>query len=288
MAYSSFSQIAAAAVEHGSIASAVLALEAEESDRSIADVRSQMRDTVSVMRDAVASGRSGDARSRSGLTGGDAAKVAASSRGPLGGTFREAVANALATAEVNAAMGRIVAAPTGGASGVLPAVVLAVGAETDASDDELADALFVASGVGSVIAAKATLSGAAAGCQAEVGSGAAMAAAAAATMLGATVQEVESAASLALQGLLGLVCDPVGGLVEVPCVHRNGTGVGVALAAAEMALAGVTFPIPFDEVVEAMASVGRSLPPSLRETARGGLAVTTTGRMLADNLTRGD
>jgi L-serine dehydratase len=135
-----------------------------------------------------------------------------------------------------------------------------------------------------VIAAKASLSGAASGCQAEIGSGAAMAAAAAVELAGGTPRQAGHAASLALQGLLGLVCDPVGGLVEVPCVVRNATAAGVALSAAQMALAGVEFPIPFDEVATAMGSVGRSLPPSLRETALGGLAVTPTGKRLASAL----
>jgi L-serine dehydratase len=136
--------------------------------------------------------------------------------------------------------------------------------------------------VGGVIAAKASLSGAASGCQAEIGSGAAMAAAAAVELLGGTPEAAGHAASMALQGQMGLVCDPVGGLVEVPCVARNATGASVALAAAQMAMAGVEFPIPFDEVAVAMGAVGKSLPPSLRETALGGLAVTPTGRRLAD------
>jgi L-serine dehydratase len=144
----------------------------------------------------------------------------------------------------------------------------------------VASALAAAGGVGAIIAAKASLSGAASGCQAEIGSGAAMAAAAAVQLAGGSPEQAGHAASIALQGLLGLVCDPVGGLVEVPCVARNGTATGVALAAAQMALAGVEFPIPFDEVAAAMGSVGRSLPPSLRETALGGLAVTPTGKRL--------
>jgi L-serine dehydratase len=177
-------------------------------------------------------------------------------------------------------MGRIVAAPTGGASGVLPGVLLALADGAGADDDSLVDALFTAGAIGGVIAARASLSGASGGCQAEIGSAAAMAAAAGVELLGGTPQESGHAASLALQGLLGLVCDPVGGLVEVPCVARNATGAAVALAGIELALAGVTFPIPFDEVVDASASVGRSLPPSLRETAIGGLAGTPTAHRL--------
>jgi len=237
-----------------------------------------------VMRDAVETGLGGSARSRSGFVGGDARRVADSQAGPIGGTFADAIAAGLAVGEVNAAMGRIVAAPTGGSSGVLPAVVLTVGAQRAASESELVDALFAAAGVGGVIASRATLSGAAGGCQAEIGSGSAMAAAAAVQLSGGTPAQSGHAASLALQGQLGLVCDPIGGLVEVPCVYRNATGAAVALASAEMALAGVEFPVPFDEVVDAMGLVGRSLPPSLRETALGGLAVTPTGRRMMANL----
>jgi len=236
------------------------------------------------MRESVAQGLSGQAHSRSGLIGGDAERVKRSSAGPVGGSLRDTIAAALAVGEVNASMGRIVAAPTGGASGVLPAVLLTVGDSISADEDSLVDALFAAGAIGGVIAARATLSGAAGGCQAEVGSGAAMAAAAATQLMGGTPEQVGHAASLALQGLLGLVCDPVGGLVEIPCVARNATGAAVALAAAEMALAGVEFAIPFDEVVDAASFVGRSLPPSLRETARGGLAATPTGKEIAKHI----
>jgi L-serine dehydratase len=192
------------------------------------------------------------------------------------------IARALAVAEVNASMGRIVAAPTGGASGVLPAVLTTIAERTGAPRERTVLALVTAAAIGGVIAARATLSGAAGGCQAEIGSASAMAAAAAVELAGGTPSQAGHAASFALQGLLGLVCDPVGGLVEVPCVVRNATGTAVALAAVELALAGVEFPIPLDEVIDAMGHVGRSLPPSLRETARGGLAVTPTGKALGD------
>jgi len=287
MAYASFADLLAAAAEHGSLGRAALALEVAETAEQPTAVRSRMAQSLEVMRDAVQQGLAGDVRSRSGFVGGDAARVLASQRGPLGGVFAETIASALAVGEVNAAMGRIVAAPTGGASGVLPAVLFAVGGEYGASDDDLVDALFAAGAVGGVIAARATLSGAAGGCQAEVGAGSAMAAAAAVQLAGGSPEQAGHAASLALQGQMGLVCDPVGGLVEVPCVYRNATGAAVALSAAELALAGVEFPIPFDEVVDAMGSVGRSLPPSLRETALGGLAATPTAREMAAASRRG-
>ena len=280
MAYGSFAELKEAAEKAGSIAAAVVELEADERATDTDNVRAQMRESLGVMREAVSLGLSGEVRSRSGLTGGDAAKVTASTRGPLGGPFSATLAAALATGEVNASMGRIVAAPTGGASGVLPAVLLEVGRLRGATDEQLVDALFVAAGIGGVFAARATLSGAAGGCQAEIGTGAAMAAAAAVALSGGSAEESGHAASLAMQGLLGLVCDPIGGLVEVPCVVRNATGAAVALAAAELALAGVELPDPLDEVVYAAGQVGRSLPPSLRETALGGLAITPTGKHL--------
>lgn len=280
MAYTSFADLLHAAQEHGSIAAAAVHLESLESGHSPAELRERMRETLAVMRAAVEEGRTGSPRSRSGLTGGDAARLHDAPVGPLGHEFAGALASALAVAEVNAAMGRIVAAPTGGASGVLPGVLLTLAERAGAGEDAVLDALFTAAAVGGIIAARASLSGAAGGCQAEIGSAAAMAAAAGIALLGGAPEVSGHAASLAMQGLLGLVCDPVGGLVEVPCVARNATGTAVALAAIEMALAGITFPIPFDEVVDASASVGRSLPPSLRETAIGGLAGTPTAREL--------
>lgn len=281
MAYATFSELAAAAADHGSLGRAVISRESDETGASARDIAERMLSSLGVMREAITQGLTGSARSRSGLVGGDATKLAESDAGPLGGLFSTAIAAALATGEFNAAMGRIVAAPTGGASGVLPAVVLTIAEQRNASDDAVVDALFAAAGIGGVIASKATLAGAMGGCQAEIGSAAAMAAAAAVELCGGTPAQAGHAASLALQGLLGLVCDPVGGLVEVPCVARNATGTAVALSAVEMALAGIEFPIPFDEVVSAAGHIGRSLPASLRETAEGGLAATVTGKSLA-------
>lgn len=280
MAYSSFADLVSAAGESGSIAAAALAREAWESGSEPSELRARMRETLTVMREAIDRGLSGKAHSRSGLVGGDAARVGAYTGGPVGGRFTATLAAALATAEVNAAMGRIVAAPTGGASGVLPAVLVRSAEAAGFDDEALVDGLFTAAAIGGVIAARATLSGAAGGCQAEIGSAAAMAAAAVTELYGGTPEQAGHAASIALQGLMGLVCDPISGLVEVPCVARNATGAAVAMAAVELALAGVVFPVPFDEVVDAAGQVGRSLPPSLRETALGGLAVTPTGKQL--------
>ena len=286
MAYASFHDLLGAAQAAGTtLGHTVLAREVFETGAEEHLLRAQMTESLGVMRTAVEKGLDGNVKSRSGFVGGDARRVVESDAGPIGGTFADAIAGALAVGEVNASMGRIVAAPTGGASGVLPAVVLTVGAQRAASEDALVDALFAAAGIGGVIAARATLSGAAGGCQAEIGSGSAMAAAAAVQLAGGTPAQAGHAASLALQGQMGLVCDPIGGLVEVPCVYRNATGAAVALSSAEMALAGVEFPVPFDEVVDAMGLVGKSLPPSLRETALGGLAVTPTGREMASRVT---
>jgi L-serine dehydratase len=280
MAYATFEELLAAAGA-GTLGEAAVARETAESGTPRDAVLARLEESLLVMESAVAQGLAGEAGSRSGLTGGDARRVAADAPGLAGDCFSQAVAGALAVAEVNAAMGRVVAAPTGGASGVLPGVLLATARRLDSPRARVVLALAAAGGVGGVIAAQASLSGATAGCQAEIGAAAAMAAAAAVELAGGTPAQAGHAASLALQGLLGLVCDPVGGLVEVPCVARNATGAGVALAAVEMALAGVEFPIPFDEVARAMGSVGRSLPPALRETAHGGLAVTPTGKRLA-------
>jgi len=282
VAYTSFAELLAAAGEHGSLGRAVIARESDDAGAPAADLVARMDASLVVMREAIESGSSGQAHSRSGLVGGDARRLTESAAGPVGGLFSEALAAALATAEVNASMGRIVAAPTGGASGVLPGVLLTLAERCECDDEALVEALFAAAGIGAIIAARATLAGAMGGCQAEIGSGAAMAAAAAVELCGGTPRQAGHAASFALQGLLGLVCDPVGGLVEVPCVARNATGAAVSLAGIEMALAGMEFPIPFDEVVDAAAHVGRSLPASLRETARGGLAATPTGQTLAE------
>ena len=280
MGYANLTDLLEAADSCGSIGEAVVALECDEAGDTRDRVLARLLEALDVMDAAIESGLTGEARSRSGLVGGDARLVAEGTEHVAGRSFAETVAAALAVGEVNAAMGRVVAAPTGGASGVLPAVLRTVGRSRGASREQLALALAAAGGIGAIIAAKASLSGAASGCQAEIGSAAAMAAAAAVQLCGGTPAQAGHAASLALQGLLGLVCDPIAGLVEVPCVVRNGTGAAVALAGAEMALAGVEFPIPFDEVAAAMGAVGRSLPPSLRETALGGLAVTPTGRTL--------
>ena len=226
----------------------------------------------------------GTLRSPSGLVGGAGAQVE-SGKGELCSPFlRSVIATALKTGECNACMKRIVAAPTAGASGVLPAVLLPLQEKDGFSDEEMTHALYVAAGFGQVIASRASISGAEGGCQAEVGSASGMAAAALTALMGGTPSESAHACAMALANTLGLVCDPVAGLVEVPCVSRNVMGAVNALSCAEMALSGVTFPIPCDEVIDAMRAVGDALPSSLRETGAGGLAATPTGRKMAEKI----
>ncbi len=261
-----------------------LALETESRDqgRPVADIRAALQRALDVMRSAVGQGMTGDLYSASGLVGGDAAKLRTGPDGPLAGTpFRDILARALAVQEVNAAMGVIVAAPTAGGAGVLPAVLTGLAHARKIGDAAVVDALAVAGLIGAVIAERASLSGAEGGCQAETGSAAAMAAGAATEMLGGTPAQVGHATALAMQGTLGLVCDPLGGLVELPCVFRNATGSAIALTGIELAMAGVEFKIPVDEVIDVMGEIGRTMDVRYRETAGGGLAATPTGRRLA-------
>ncbi len=263
---------------------AVVALEIESRDqgREIADIRAALARALAVMRHAVEQGLTGDLKSNSGLVGGDAAKLRTGPAGPLAGTlFRDVLMRALAVQEVNAAMGVIVAAPTAGGAGVLPAVLLGIAQSKGLNDELLVDALATAGLIGAVVAQRASLSGAEGGCQAETGAAAGMAAGAGTEMLGGTPSQVGHAVALAQQGTLGLVCDPLGGLVELPCVFRNATGAAIALAAIEMAMAGITFAIPADEVIDTMGEIGREMDVRYRETAGGGLAATPTGRRLA-------
>jgi len=261
-----------------------LALETEAADqgRPVDEIRDALRRALHVMIGAVERGLEGDLYSASGLVGGDAAKLRTGPPGPLAGTpFRDVLARALAVQEVNAAMGVIVAAPTAGGAGVLPAVLTGLAAARGIGEEQVVDALATAGLIGAVVAERASLSGAEGGCQAETGAAAGMAAGAATEMLGGTPAQVGHATALAQQGTLGLVCDPLGGLVELPCVFRNATGAAIALAAIEMALAGITFAIPADEVIDTMGEIGRNMDVRYRETAGGGLAATPTGRRLA-------
>lgn len=287
MSFLSCAEMLGAAAEQGiSLAEAVMRNDLAESRLTEEKSRADMRALWHVMQ---ATSRDYDPaqRSRSGLCGGDAAKVeqAAAAGKLLGGDYLAAVtAEALKTAECNACMKRIVAAPTAGSCGVLPAVLLPLARSGEASDDDICEALYVAAGFGQVIAARATLAGAEGGCQAEVGSASAMAAAALCYLKGGAPEQCAAAAAMALGNLLGLVCDPVAGLVEVPCVKRNVVGAVNAVSCANMALAGVDYAIPCDEVIDAMGRVGAQLSPDLRETGLGGLAATPTGQAIAQRL----
>lgn len=224
-------------------------------------------------------------RSASGFAGGDAAKVAeAEARGQLltGGYLAQVMAEALKTAECNACMKRIVAAPTAGSCGVLPAVLLPLWRSGSYDEEAICRALYVSAGFGQVVAARATLAGAEGGCQAEVGAASAMAAAALVELRGGTAEQCAEAFAMALTNLEGLVCDPVAGLVEIPCIKRNVIGVMNAVSCADMALAGVVGHIPADEVIDAMAEVGAAMSNDLRETGIGGLAGTPTGKAIRD------
>lgn len=220
-------------------------------------------------------------RSASGLSGGQGARMEGAEHTLCGDFMQQVIATALKVGEHNACMGRIVAAPTAGASGVMPAVLLPLWRKEGLSTQTMVECLYVAAGFGQVIATRASISGAEGGCQAEIGSASGMAAAALVHARGGTGVQMAHACAMALQNVLGLVCDPVAGLVEVPCVKRNVMGAVNAMACADMALAGITAAIPCDQVIDAMATVGRSLPAALRETGKGGLAATPTGRTIA-------
>ena len=254
--------------------------------RTREEIMNQMDRNLTVMEQAVEKGLKG-VHSTSGLTGGDAVLIQnyMKNKKPLSGMLLlDAVSKAVATNEVNAAMGTICATPTAGSAGVVPGTLFAVQNQLNPTREEMIRYLFTSGAFGFVVANNASISGAAGGCQAEVGSAAAMAAAAIVEMSGGTPAQCAEAFAITMKNMLGLVCDPVAGLVEVPCVKRNAMGASNALVAADMALAGVTSRIPCDEVIGAMFKIGQQMPSSLRETARGGLAATPTGIALAEKI----
>lgn len=240
----------------------------------------KMAQNLEVMRIAANEGREKEVHSVSGLIGGDGyrlQKYAEKGNTLTGDVTVKAMAMALSSSEVNAAMGRIVACPTAGSCGILPAVILAAGEKLEMNDEELIKGLFSSAAVGMIIGMNATLAGAEGGCQAECGSAAAMGAAAVVEMMGGTPEMSLNAGAIVLKNILGLVCDPVAGLVEIPCAKRNAAGAISALCTADMVMAGVVSKIPFDDTVSAMYKVGKSLPAELRETAMGGVAITKSG-----------
>ena len=240
-------------------------------------VRRRMFKALSIMRSSATLPLDNPVRSMGGLIGGEARRLAAHAakkKDICGPVLQKAITYAMAVLEVNASMGLIVAAPTAGSSGVVPGLLLALQDHYHISDERLLDGLFNASAVGYLAMRNATVAGAVGGCQAEVGVAAAMAASAAVELMGGNPEECLDAASTVLMNMLGLVCDPVGGLVEYPCQNRNAAGVANALVAAELTLSGIRQLIPFDEMLSVMYQVGRHIPPELRETALGGCAVT--------------
>ncbi|WP_079480230.1 L-serine ammonia-lyase, iron-sulfur-dependent, subunit alpha [Halobacillus salinus] len=242
----------------------------------------QMEKNLDVMEKAIEDGLKG-VKSHSGLTGGDAVLIQEYMKNhtPLSGNLlMDAVSKAVATNEVNAAMGTICATPTAGSAGCVPGTLFAVKNQLNPTREQMVRYLFTSGAFGFVVANNASISGAAGGCQAEVGSAAGMAAAAIVEMAGGTPSQSAEAMAITLKNMLGLICDPVAGLVEVPCVKRNAMGASNAITAADMALAGVTSRIPCDEVIDAMYKVGQRMPSAFRETAQGGLAATPTGREL--------
>ena len=254
----------------------VLQYDMEERQVSRQASMAKMLSTWQAIQDA-ADSYTGTQRSVSGLVGGDGLKMRLYARRgeSIGGEFMdEVIVQAISMAESNACMRRIVAAPTAGSCGVVPAVLLPLCEREHYTQHELLEALYVASGIGAVIAYRASISGAAGGCQAEIGTASAMAAGALVSLRGGTNEQIGHAVAMALKNLMGLVCDPVGGLVEYPCQNRNAAGVANALIAAELSLSGIRQLIPFDQMLDAMYAVGKRLPAELRETALGGCAAT--------------
>ena len=264
----------------------ILESDLTESGLTRAESEAEMHRLWSVMC-ATSAGYCSTDRSMSGFAGGDAAKVSeAAARGILyaDGYFADVMAEALKTAECNACMKRIVAAPTAGSCGVLPAVLLPLWRRGLADETAIHRALYIAAGFGQVVAARATLAGAEGGCQAEIGTASAMAAGALVALRGGSGEQIGHAVAMALKNLMGLICDPVAGLVEVPCVKRNVIGAVNAVSVADMAMAGITSRIPVDEVIDAMGEVGHRMPVEFRETALGGLAVTPTGQAITERI----
>lgn len=273
--------------EKKSIADVIIAKEMEQSGLTYEELIEKMRESLEVMKLSANEALEKEVKSVSGLTGGNAKKIEDyKNKGKtLSGDFiNSAMAKAFSTAEVNASMGKIVASPTAGASGILPSAFLSVKDKLDLTDEDLIKGLFTSAGIGEIIAKNATISGAEGGCQAECGAAAAMAAGALVEMAGGKPEDSFNAASFALTNIMGLVCDPIAGLVEYPCALRNSSGVVNAIISADMALAKVQSLVPFDEVVDAMSKVGNSMPAALRETAMGGLAATPTGKMCSKQI----
>lgn len=251
--------------------------ECEMTEKSLDEIRSRMAVSLQIMKDATKEAINQPSQSMGGLIGGESRKLSdlqSSGKNIAGNLISKAIAYSMGVLEVNASMGLIVAAPTAGSSGVIPGVLLALQEEYDFTDDQIIDALFTCSAIGYLAMLNATVAGAVGGCQAEIGVASAMAAAAVVELMGGTPEQCTDAASTVLMNMLGLVCDPVGGLVEYPCQNRNASGASNAIVAAEISLAGIHQLIPLDEMMDIMYTVGKKLPAELRETALGGCALS--------------
>lgn len=261
----------------------VVQKEIEDNQVSYEELIENMNSILNIMINSANEALDKEIVSVSGLIGGYAKKMedyknkGNTISGPI---ISSAIAKALSTSEINASMGRIVAAPTAGASGILPSAIISVKEKFNLTNEDMIHGLFTAAGIGEIIAKNATISGAEGGCQAECGVASSMAAAALVEMVGGSVEACFNAASFALLNIMGLICDPIAGLVEFPCALRNASGVVNAMISADLALAGIKSIVPFDEVVDAMYKVGKSMPESLKETALGGVAATPTGEKI--------
>lgn len=270
-----------------SISEYAVRFEELETGRSRKEIVNKMKKNLEVMQEAAEYGLHNEIKSVSGLIGGDAVKIynyLKEGKSLTGDTMVKAMARAISCSEVNASMGRIVASPTAGSCGILPSVIITAGEKLNKTSEEMVQALFAASAIGMIIAHNATLSGAEGGCQAECGSAAAMGAGAVVEMMGGTPEMSLHAGAIVIKNILGLVCDPIAGLVEVPCAKRNASGAVSALTTADLVMSGVKSKIPFDDTVWAMYKVGKSMPCELRETAMGGLAITDTGLKLKEEI----
>lgn len=284
LSYESISELyKTAGALHKRIREIVLEDQAAQLEQPEETLIRQMEENLTVMLEAIENGSKPGVKSTSGLTGGDAYRLKQTietGKHLCGDLMSNAIQMAMAVSEINAAMGKIVAAPTAGSCGILPGALGALIKVRGIPREEVALSLFTAGAIGMVVANKASIAGASGGCQAECGTASAMAAACIVELLGGTPEMAAHAVAIALKCILGLVCDPVAGLVEIPCIKRNASGVTLAFTAAEMALAGIKSAIPVDETIEALKRVGDGLPAALRETAQGGLAVTSTGQVL--------
>lgn len=285
--YESVSELVAEAEKRNiRISELVLEDQAKSMEKEPLELYEKMEISFQVMKDSINEGMKKDQKSMSGLTGGEGYLMNeyAATGGISGSFMTKAMARALAVAGCNASMGRIVAAPTAGSCGILPGCLVSLYEDRGFEEKDVVMAMFTAGAIGMVIAEKSSVAGAQGGCQAECGSASAMAAAALVEVMGGTPSQCADACAMAISNQMGLVCDPVGGLVEIPCIKRNVSGLAIAFSSADMALAGIRANIPADECIDAMREVGDALPASLKETAGGGLATTPTGRKLRDRV----